>query len=199
MKKIIFLVFVFAPLIFATESQYFMGLEYSKYGFVGVERDNKWGVAIENSFFVEYLEFQYVRLNVFYRFNLPFDVRGSYVLYMGMRYNRDYLDVGGVLYLQRGFWGDRISIRGAFQPSYDSDIKQQIGYLGEGRVRVLSDVGLVVGVKNIAEYRENEQRLYGGLFFDTPHMLVRPEISIPTNMKMSVTRVSVSFLYKNVI
>ena len=199
MKKIFFLMFALATSLFAAESQYFMGFENSKYGFVGFEHDDKWGLAVENSVFVEYIEFQYIRLNLFYRFNLPLEVSGFYTLYMGMRYNRDYFDAGSILYLQRDFWGNRISIRGAFQPSYDSDIKRQYGYLGEGRIRILSDVGLIVGVKNIAEYRENEQRLYGGVFFDAQHLQVRPEISIPTNMKMSVTRVSVSFLYKNVI
>lgn len=199
MKKIFLIILVFSFPIYATGVQYSLGLKYSKYGSVGIGFDDKWGVSIENSIFVEYLKFQYVRLNVFYRFKAPFDMSGFYALYTGMRYNRDYFDVGGILYLQKKFFDNRVSIRGLFQPCYDSDLKRQYGYLGEAQVKIFSEVGIVGGIKNIAEYRENEQRFYGGLFFDLPHMYVRPEISVPANMKMSTARVSVSFFYRNFI
>ena len=199
MKKILFFCAVIASLCYAQQYEYMLGLRNGKYGSAGLTVDQKWGAFFENSIFVEYLEFQYARLAVFYKFQILNSLSGEYILYSGIRYNRDFFDVGGYFNMLWKPFPRRFRLSLSLQPYYDSDLKHEFGYCFESQIMPFSEVGFFAGVKNQAEYRNPELRLFGGIVFDTPHIVLKPEISIPIDQGLSSARVSVSFNYHNAI
>lgn len=199
MKKLLVIFLLLTTCVFAREANYFLGFQNSKYAFVGIETPYRFGIAIKNSVFVEQIEFQYVRAAIFYNFFAPFGLSGQYRLYSGIRYNKDYYDIGGIVDLQWKLVVNLLQVSGSFLSNYDSDLGVKEAYCVELQITPFREIGLFAGMKNLPEYRNTEQRVYGGIVFDVPHMLVKPEISVPTNSELAATRVSVSFVYRNII
>lgn len=200
MRKALLLLFFLSICAFAQNTHYFLGVQNSKYAFAGIENPNRFGFSIKNSLFVEDLEYQYVRAAIFYNFQLPFNIGGRYTLYSGIRYNRDFYDFGGNLHLKWNVFDKLLQIESSFLSYYDSDLGRKICYLVGIQTMFLKEIGVFAGFKNIPEYRDSEQRIYGGLVFDVPRILVKPEISIPINNEWeTTTRISISFTYRNTI
>lgn len=196
MRKLVVTVFVLTSVLFAASPSYLLGLRNSKYAMVGTEFNN-YGFAVENSLFVQSVKSQYVRAAVFYKFDFPFHFSGYYALFSGMRYNRDFYDVGGVAYLKWKPFGEYLQISGMVQPFYDSDLGRQFGYSLGVQTIPLNEVGVFVDVENLPDYRLVENRIAAGLVFKFQHMTVKPEISVPLDFNLDYARVSVSFVYEN--
>ncbi len=197
MKYFLVALFIVCGMSCARDSAYFLGMQNSKYAYVGMRPYDHWGVLYKNSVFVQDLEFQYGRLAVFYSFSAPFNLSGECFFFGGMRFNRDYYDVGSELDVRYALHPRYLVLRGILQPRYDSEIGRMIGYFISGRTKPLEEVGLQAGVKNLPEYRDVERRVFAGLVFESGHLKVEPEISIPFEMKLENTRVAISFIYIN--
>lgn len=198
MKRFVILIFLFFISGNAESiSSYFMGMTNSSYIFIGTEFFNRIGIAAEHSVFTQGAEKQYVRIAPFYRFHLPYEFYGSYALFSGMRYDKGYYDFGARLDLSWNIWNRLMQVSGTYQPFYDSFIGLKNGYRLALQSIFSQHVGLFVGLKNIPDFRAVERRFCGGLIFDTPNISVKPEISVPTDGGTHLTRVSVSFVYKN--
>lgn len=179
-------------------SYYMLGMRNSKYAYAAYENTRHWGVALENSIFVEEVELQYARAAAFYTFYLNFGLEGAYTLYYGRRYNGVFYDVGAMLTLNYNIVGRLLQIGGTFQPFYDSDLKSRNAYNAWVQAIPLDEVGLFLGIKNQAEYRDLERRAYVGVVFDLPHIVLKPEVSTPLEKGCkSTTRITVNFIYRN--
>lgn len=179
-------------------SYYMLGMRNSKYAYVAYENTRHWGFALENSFFVEEVELQYARVAAFYTFDLNLGLEGAYTLYYGRRYNGDFYDVGAILALKYNIVDRLFQIGATFQPFYDSDLKSKNAYNAWVQTIPLEEVGLFLGIKNQAEYRDLERRAYAGVVFDLPHITLKPEVSTPLEKGCkSTTRITVNFVYRN--
>lgn len=198
MKK--FLLLLFVPIIaFAHESHYIMGVRNSKYAFIGYEYNSCWGFVFENSVFTQDIPYQYMRSALYYKFDAPFNITGSYAIYAGTRYDRGFYDIGGVLNIEWEPVKKHLKFSGFFQPYHDSDLGQKNGYSLNIQTIPLEEIGLIIGLRNVPEFRDTGQRLFGGLIFALPHMTILPEISTPTDCHWETTRFSISFIYRNKI
>jgi len=178
-------------------SYYMLGMRNSKYAFAAYENTKHWGVALENSFFVEEVELQYARAAAFYTFYLNLGFKGAYALYYGRRYNGDFYDVGAMLVLKYNIVNRLLQIGAMIQPFYDSDLKSKSAYNAWVQAIPLEEVGLFLGIKNQADYRDLERRAYAGVVFDLPHIVLKPEVSTPLEKGCkSTTRITVNFVYK---
>ncbi len=181
----------------ANESfSYLMGMRNNRYVFAGVEYAARFGIAVENSVFTQGTEKQYIRVAPYYRWNLGEGLVGSYALYTGMRYDRDYYDIGARLdvlwqhyrYLQVG---------GTLMPFYDSSLKGLVGYQAYVQSFLLKEIGVFAGAKNLPDFRNEERRFMGGLVFESGNLCVRPEVSVPMNGGTHLSRVSLFFVYRS--
>jgi len=197
MRKFALIFLLFPLVVLASDVYYGLGLRNSKYASISIEQKNGWGIAVENSLFAQDLNFQYVRFAPFYNFTAPLGFNGRYVLYGGFRYDQNFYDIGAMLSVNWEALKKYLQVQGVFQPYYDSDLGQKNGYSVGIQSILLQEVGLIAGIKNLPEYRDTEQRFFGGLVFCLPHMTVIPEISTPARGHIQTTRFSVSFLYKN--
>lgn len=196
MKKILF-IFIMASLVYAEQSSYILGLRSSKYGYIAYQNKNNWGIAFENSIFIQDVELQYARTAVFYTFSALSLLHGSYAAYYGSRYNQDYYDIGTSITCAWDIFGKYLQVDGIWQPFYDSDIGLTYGYSAWLQTIPLNEVGVFGGIKNLPDSRDPERRFFAGLVFDLPHMLLKPEVSTPLRKKgRSMTRVMVNFTYK---
>lgn len=197
MKKTLITLLAIVSFSFALDGSYLIGMRSSKYGFIGYESSNNWGFAVENSLFVQDMDLQYARLAAFYRFSLHSRVNGHYAIFAGSRYNQDYYDFGSMLSLDLTIIKRYFDVQGTISPIYDSDAKLDYVYSVSAQTMLLQEVGLFGGFKNIPDYRNPEKRIFGGLVFDTRHLILKPEISTPFKADArSNTRVSVNFIYK---
>lgn len=182
--------------LYAQGSNAILGIRSSKYAYAGYE-NNKIGVILENSVFVEDVEKQYARAIAYYHF-LTSKLYVSYGLYYGSRYNHDFYDYGAILKSSVKLTEHVLRLDGIFMPFYDSDLKLHYGYSASMSIFPFSEVGFVGGFRNIPDYREIERRVFGGLEIQTPHLTVRPEVSTPLRENSKpVTRVTVNFIYRN--
>ena len=196
--KAVFVFFLFLlGLSFAQTSTYMLGIKNSKYAYIGLQPFERWGIAYENSLFSQDIKLQYGRLDLFYIFEMPFDLRGCYVFFLGTRYNMDYYDIGGELDVRYDMVLRYLQIKGILQPRYDSDIKGKIGYSLALQTRPFEEIGFLVGIKNLPEYRNVERRVFAGLSFEGPHLKIVPEISFPLAKETELMRVTISFVYLN--
>jgi len=184
---------------FAQGPSYILGMRNSKYAYAGIQPFQSWGIAYENSVFAQDVELQYGRIALFYVFETTFGFSGSYAFFYGTRYNFDYYDFGAELDLKYNIHPKYLQIKGVLQPRYDSDAKEMLGYSILTQTMPLGEVGLFAGFKNLPEYRDVERRLFAGVAFETPHLKVLPEISTPVATNLATTRVSISFVYMNLI
>jgi hypothetical protein len=182
--------------LYAQGSNAILGVRSSKYAYVGYE-NNKIGVILENSVFVEDVEKQYARAIAYYHFLIS-RLYVSYGLYYGSRYNHDFYDYGAILKSSLKITEHVFRLDGIFMPFYDSDLKLHYGYSASISVFPFTEVGFVGGFRNIPDYRDVERRVFAGIEFDTPHLILRPEISTPLrNDARSVTRFTINFIYRN--
>lgn len=198
--KIFLVILLFALSVsFAQGPSYILGMRNSKYAYAGIKPFQSWGLAYENSVFAQDLELQYGRIALFYVFEIPLGISGSYAFFYGMRYNFDYYDFGAELDLKYNIHPRYLQIKGTLQPRYDSDAKEMMGYSILIQTILLEEVGLFAGFKNLPEYRDVERRLFAGVAFETAHLKIFPEISMPVATNFATTRASISFLYTNFI
>lgn len=181
------------------QTPYILGMDNTKYAYVGIQPFGNFGLVYENSVFVQDVELQYGRIALFYAFEQFPYIKGSYAFFYGMRYNFDYYDFGAELDVAYYVHSKYLQIKGALQPRYDSDAKGMLGYSISAQTMPLGEVGLFFGYKNLPEYRDVERRVFAGLAFETPRLKVMPEISAPVSSGLATTRVSVSFVYMNQI
>lgn len=198
MKKIACIfILLFASSIFASSNfAYLLGMRNNRYVFIGVEYDNVWGFIVENSVFTQGTEKQYIRVAPYYAWALPGNITGSYTLYTGMRYDKDYYDFGARI---DALWApiQYMQLGGAFNPFYDSFLKEKIGYEFFLQSYITKELGIFAGFKNIPYFRDTERRIMGGFTIKTGNILVRPELSLPPNNGSHLSRVSLYFIYKN--
>ena len=181
----------------ANESfSYLMGMRNNRYVFAGVEYAARFGIAVENSVFTQGTEKQYIRVAPYYRWNLGEGLVGSYALYTGMRYDRDYYDIGARLDV---LWQSYryLQVGGTLMPFYDSSLKGLVGYQAYVQSFLLKEIGVFVGAKNLPDFRNVERRFMGGLVFESGNLIVRPELSFPMNGKTHLSRVSLFFVYRS--
>ena len=198
--KYFFMVFlILCGISCAREPPYFLGMQNSKYAYVGVRPFKHWGVLYKNSVFAQDVELQYGRLAVFSVFSSNINLSGEYFFFGGMRFNGDYYDVGSELDLRYTLYSRYLILRGVLQPRYDSEIGRMLGYSISAQTMPLEEIGLLAGFKNLPEYRDVERRVFVGLAFESGHLKVEPELSVPLEMDMERTRVSISFIYVNLI
>lgn len=197
MKKSLFLVLLLVAFSFAAldSTALVAGMRSNRYAFVGFQTKENFGVAFENSVQTQSPKKQYARLAAFYVFDLPFNIHSNYAVYGGMRYDKEFYDVGTRVELLWKAHERYLQLNGVWQPFYDSDYGRNFGYLVGVRSFVLPEVGVVANFKNIPEYRDVERRVSFGLVFETDHLSVMPEISIPVDGQNPLTRVFVSFVY----
>ena len=196
----IFLLVLLSGLSYAADStashiETFAGMRNNRYAFLGVDWNNRFGMAIENSVLVQKVELQYVRIAPFYHRELPYGLDVSYAIYAGTRYDKEFYDFGSRLGATFKVHPRFLLLDGIVQPFYDSDMGRNVGYLFEAKSFLLPEVALFANYKNLPEYRALERRVSVGLLFSVNNLAVRPEISTPTDWEMQWTRVSVSFLY----
>jgi len=184
---------------YARESTYFLGMQNSKYAYVGMRPYENWGLLYKNSIFAQDVELQYGRIAVFYSFFLSNDLSGKCFFFGGMRFNGDYYDVGSELELKYTLHPRYLISRGVLQPRYDSEIGRMLGYSISVQTKPFEEIALFAGFKNLPEYRDVERRVFVGLVFESGHLKVEPEISLPLEMDMERTRVTISFIYVNSI
>ena len=196
MKKITLFILLSSMFIFASPLEYLLGYRNSKYALVGIEND-KIGFALENSTFSQDLEFQYARAIAFYKFNLTQTISGKYALYSGLRYNKDFFDIGCFGEFNWNIFKKYLQVSGNIQPYYDSDLGHKFAYSTYLQTIPLSEVGLYAGVRNTPEYRDTDKRFFGGIVIKTSNIQIKPEVSIQKNFNAEFARVSVNFIYKN--
>ncbi len=199
MKFFLVILLFLLGLSFAQESTYMLGIKNSKYAYMGFQPFKHWGGVYVNSLFSQDVELQYGRLAVFYVFETSFNLRGYYVFFSGMRYNMDYYDLGSELDVEYDVASKYLQLNGVLQPRYDSDIKEMIGYSLALKTLPFEEIGLLVGIRNLPEYRDTERRVFIGGTFETTHLKIVPEISFPLSKETELMRVTISFNYKNFI
>ena len=192
-KSSIILLFASATFLFAN-NLFFTGMRNQRFLYVGAQHGS-YGVAYEQSMFNQDPEQQYGRIGLFAEYSLPLSVTLWYILYGGMRYDLDYYDYGGEIFL---LWTPRayFQIRGQYRPFYDSDLGVRHGFLVLLQSFPFEDVGFYVGFKNMPDYRNVERRFFGGVLFDVGRLLVYPEISTPVRGSFEWTRVNLNFVYR---
>lgn len=196
MKKILIIILLALNFLFA-QTSYVLGMRNSKYAYAGIQPFRNFGMAYENSVFVQDVELQYGRIALFYVFeHFPY-IAGSYAFFYGMRYNYDYYDFGAELDVAYYVHPKYLQIKGVLQPRYDSDAKKMLGFSILVKTMPFGEIGFFGGCKNLPEFRDVERRLFAGLAFETPRLKVTPEISAPISSSLAATRVSVSFIYLN--
>lgn len=198
MRKIQCIVMLFLVVsLYANNSfSFLMGMRNDRYVFVGVEYASRFGLAVENSMFTQGTEKQYIRVSPFYRWNIDDSFEGSYALYYGMRYDRDYFDVGArvdVLWRHYRY----LQVGGTLMPFYDSFLKGLVGYQAYAQTFPLKEIGVFAGAKNLPDFRDVERRFMGGLVFESGRLCVRPELSVPMTGETHLTRVSLFFVYRS--
>jgi len=175
---------------------YLMGMRNNRYVFAGVEYAARFGIAVENSVFTQGTEKQYIRVAPYYRWNLGEWLVGRYALYTGMRYDRDYYDVGtrlDVLWQHYRY----LQVGGTLMPFYDSSLKGLVGYQAYVQSFLLKEIGVFAGAKNLPDFRNVERRFMGGLVFESGNLCIRPEVSVPMNGGTHLSRVSLFFVYRS--
>ena len=197
MNRIILFILALLAFSSAQGSSYFLGLRNSKYALIGVESKYHVGMAVENSLFIDDMHLQYAQLALFYNFSLPFSFKGHYAVYGGSRYNQDFYDYGARIQLEWEPIRRLFQIGGAFQPFYDSDLERKYGYKVWAQSVFFDDVGIYGGIKNIPDFRDTENRFFGGVVFDLPKLKLYPEVSKPINGSFYTTRITVSFIYES--
>ena len=194
--KVIFSILFLALTLYASEAEFSIAMRNSKYGAIGFEY-NDIGVVYENSVFIDVLEKQYARLLIYHDFSWTDRIDLRYSLYYGTRYNQDYYDYGGIFEINTRITKHALRFSGIYQPYYDSDLEISHGYSAALSLFPLSEVGVTGGIRNIPDYRETERRVFAGLVFDTPHLLLQPIISTPLRSgAKSVTRLTINFVYR---
>lgn len=198
MKKLFaVLLFLLIEPVFANSNfAYLLGMRNNRYAFMGIEYSGKVGMVVENSLFTQGVEKQYIRLAPYYRWNIGKYFEGSYIFFVGMRYDGNYYDLGSRLdFLWLPFY--YFQIGGSLMPYYDSVLKRKIGYKAYAQSFVFQDVGLFIGVKNLPDFRETENRYIGGIVIKSGRIWVKPELSVPMSRDSHLTRVSVFFVYNS--
>lgn len=198
MRKVILVALLLCYVnLFANDSfSYLIGMRNNRYVFAGVEYVARFGIAVENSVFTQGTEKQYVRVAPYYRWSLGEGLVGSYALYTGMRYDRDYYDVGArvdVLWHHYRY----LQVVGTLMPFYDSFLKGLVGYQAYAQTFPLKEIGVFAGAKNLPDFRDVERRFMGGLVFESGRLCVRPELSVPMTGETHLTRVSLFFVYRS--
>jgi len=195
-KKILLLLLLAIPVFAQMDSTSIVaGMRNNRYAFAGVQTRYNVGFVIENSVLTQSAKLQYARLAAYYLAEFPFDISTGYAFYAGMRYDKDFYDLGARAFALWKVHPRWFQLNAAMQPFYDSDYGSHIGYLAGFRTFVLPEVALFANFKNIPEYRDVERRVECGLMFEVSHLSVVPEISKPLSGKNQFTRVMVSFLY----
>ena len=196
MKKVCLILLLGSFFLYAADdTSIFAGMRNTRFAFLGGEYKN-FGLAIENSIYVQKADQQYARVFFFYKTSLPLQMQLCYALFAGSRYDRAYHDVGGRVNV-RGAWFDEfLGVDAVWQIYNDSEIGLFSAYEGRGSIRLLREVALFAGLRTIPEYRMKARRVFAGLSFKSGHLVVNPEISTPLKKELQLTRVSVSFLYK---
>ena len=180
----------------AFESSAILGMRCSKYGFVGYEYNNKWGLVYENSIFIQDVELQHGKILGYYHSSFN-TIDLYYALFYGSRFNQDYYDYGGIFSAHYRTTSNLFHLNVRYQPFSDSDFGFKHGYYFSLQVLPFNEIGLFLGVRNLPDFRETERRLFGGIVFELPHLVLQPEISTPVRKgSRSVTRLSVNFIYK---
>ncbi len=180
-----------------TDFSYILGLRNTHYAFVGVEYADKLGFVVMNSVASQGLEKQYVRGGPFYEWTLPFEIRGAYGIYAGMRYDRVFYDYGASINARWNALHRYLLFYGALQPFYDSDLGDHLGYEFAVECFFTNEVGVFWEIKNMPEFRDVERRTSIGLLFDTGSLYLKPELSMPINNDTHLIRLNVFFVYKN--
>ena len=196
--KIFAFIFALTALVYAeSDFSYMMGMRKNKYAFLGVMLNSRYGFLAENSILSQGVEKQYARLYLFYAWEMPLGISGRYSFFGGARYDGDYYDYGARLDAQWVVIDRHLKLEGAFEPFFDSFFKERIGYEIGASCFLHHDFGIRVGVRNLPDFRNVEQRVFAGLFFDTEKVYVLPEVSAPLNGDTHLLRVSISFIYQN--
>ena len=198
MNRITLLVLAAAIFCMASNFNYFLGLRSSKYAIAGIEGKH-FGFVGENSLFIEDDHLQYARGILFYTFVFPLNFKGYYAVYGGSRYNHDYYDYGAGIQLEWNPITRLFQVGVLFQPFYDSDLKTKYGYKTWIQSVFFDDIGLFGGIKNLPDFRNTEERFFGGVIFDLDKLKLCPEISRPTDGSFYTTRITINFIYKNSI
>lgn len=197
MKKVLLILLMFSLTIMAEKpSNILAGMRNGRYAFVGLQTKYDIGFAVESSVHVQKPEIQYGRGILFYTAELPYEISLDYALYAGMRYDQEFYDFGSRFSVLYKLHSRYLHLNGVLQPFYDSDYDGHVGYLVGARTFFLPEVALFASFKNLPEIRAVERRVSGGLLFETQHLSVMPELSMPINGEIQLTRVSISFLYK---
>lgn len=200
MKKILLCLLVLLCVnCYAMDSvAYILGMRNNHYVFVGLEYGEKWGLVVENSFFTQGFEKQYVGVGTFYEWNAFRNINGLYYWYAGRSYDGTFYDVG-VQTVVYWTWFDFIQWKFLLNPFYDSFFKVNNGYELLIQMPVLEEINFFGGVKNLPYYRKIERRIACGAMFKTGSIWVKPEFSVPMNGDTHLTRVEISFVYKRLI
>lgn len=196
MKKILLTFLIFCNLSFANHfsKDAFIGIKNSKYGFVGYEFSNGFGLALTHSLWVQDAS-QYIQISPFYTFTLHETVSGAYSIFYGTTYENGFYCYGSLLTLRLNWLQNLLSIEMTLSPKYDSDLGYKSGYELKGVIEFFSQLAIYTGFRNIPEYRMFEKRAFGGLRFSVNNLSVSPEFSIPFNQKTEYTRLHINFIY----
>lgn len=175
--------------------QPFIGMRNSYFGFVGMDIDNKWGLAIEHSIYPQGPEKQYIRGWVFANYAIWDKITIRYVTFAGQTYNDTYYDFGLQARANIQLITNYLQLLGVFQPYYDSFWKQQNGYLCSIQSMFTKEAGMFLSFKNLADYRDLERRYSAGLLFQVINLFVSPEYSIPLKKDFRAGRMTIFFKY----
>jgi len=196
MKKILALILCSITILCA-EPLFFGGLRNQRYAFVGVQFQDRFGIAFEESLFNQDFDWQHGRLALFSQYSMPLGFEIEYALFAGMQYDQSFYDYGSQASLNWTVPNKMIAITGIFQPMYDSDLGMDLAYCAQLLVKPFKDIGFYFGERNIPDFRKVEDRFFGGMLFELERISVLAEISTPVNESIEWTRVGASFIYKS--
>lgn len=195
-KYFLFLIFLTTSCISYANfnSSVFVGMQNQKYLFAGVDFKSN-GFVLTQSLFNQDPDQQYGRLAVFANYKLSFCSELQFLLYSGTQYKHDYYDFGSRFTLLIQPFPNILQVTGIYQPFYDSELKGEHGYQFQITAIPLEEVQLFLGLKNIPDYRDVEQRYLAGATFKVRNLRVSPEISTPIKGSFEWTRINVNFVY----
>ena len=194
MKKIVlFLIFVAYAL--TAMAQVSIGMRDTRYIFASYTMMDHYSATIEQSIYSEKPGFQYTRLYLSYRDDLPCHLHINVAPYYGMAWNNNYRNLGVLAGLR--FKPCIAGVYAIVNPHYDSTYHYKTMFRAGAEINITKEIGIFSDYNTIPVYREKEDRIRAGASFKVRNLDVRPVISIPVsgNHKYNSVRVQMSFGY----
>ncbi|MDE6249866.1 MAG: hypothetical protein K2M29_09190 [Paramuribaculum sp.] len=196
MKRILLTLILTVITCTAAIGQVEIGLQNSRYGYLGYTLKDHWNFRLRQSLFSERMRYQQIQLEAAYLGSIGhFDYSGG--IYGSTEWGGDWR-TGGVKIRGQFNTLKRLHINATINPHYDSEYDYTTCFSVGAEVDIIKSISILASYTTIPDYRKSEKRIHGGASFHVGQLSVTPEISIPVSSseRLKQMRILTSFGYK---